>query len=102
MMFNTIIKVMENLLRSNVTNLIIKKVLSLVTYGTSVNTGHNNSVWKIFQYYRLEKFREHVAPLLIIWCCTHKSSMAWNSCLAAANNEIPVIKNDVLIISSLY
>ena len=43
------IKSMENLLRSNVTNVIMKEVSSLVTCGTSVNTGHNNGLWKIFK-----------------------------------------------------
>ena len=47
--FNTMITSMENLLGSNVTNLIMKEVSSLVTDGTYVNTGHNNGLWKIFQ-----------------------------------------------------
>ena len=54
--FNTIIKSMENLLGSNVTSLIMKEVSSLVTDGTSVNTGHINGLWEIFQDYRLENF----------------------------------------------
>ena len=54
MIFNTMIKSMENLIGSNVTNLIMKEVSSLVTYGTSVNTGHNNGLWKIFQDIRLD------------------------------------------------
>ena len=62
---------MDNLLGSNVTNLIMKEVSSLMTGGTSVNTGHNNGLWKIFQAYRLEKFNEPVAPLLIIWLYAH-------------------------------
>ena len=79
---------MENLLGSNVTNLIMKEVSSLVADGTFVNTGHTNGLWKIFQDYRLEKFSEPVSPLLTIWCCAHKSSLAWK----AASNEIPEIK----------
>ena len=69
---------MENLLGSNVTNLIMKEVSSLVTDGTSVNTGNNNGLWNIFQHYRLEKFSEPVAPLLTIWCCAHKLRLAWS------------------------
>ena len=38
--FNTIIKSMENLLESNVINLIMKEVSSFVTGGIYVNTGH--------------------------------------------------------------
>ena len=53
--FNTLIKSMENILGSNVTNLIMKEVSSLVTDGTSVNTGHSNGLWKIFQEYILKK-----------------------------------------------
>ena len=49
--FNTMIKSMEYLLGSNVTNLIMKDDSSLVTDGTSVDTGHNNGLWKIFQAY---------------------------------------------------
>ena len=49
--FNTIIKSLENLLKSNVINLIMKEVSSLVTGSTSVNTGHNYGLWKIFQDY---------------------------------------------------
>ena len=66
---------MENLLGSNVTDLIMKEVSSLVTNGTSVNTGHNNDLWNIFQEYILEKFSELIAPLLAIWCCANKSGM---------------------------
>ena len=76
---------MENLLGSNVTNLIMKEVSSLVTGGTSVNTRYNNGLWKIFQYYRLEKFSEPVDPLLTIYCCAYKSSLAWK----VASNKIP-------------
>ena len=69
--FNTMIKSMENLLESNVIHLIMKDDSSLVTDGTSVNTGHNNCLWKIFREYRLEKFSETVALILTIWCCVH-------------------------------
>ena len=91
--FNTMIKQMENLLGNNVTHLGMKEFSSLVTDGTSVNTEHNNGLWKIFQDCRLEKFSEPVAPLLTIWCCAHKSidlSLAWK----ASSNEIPEIRND--------
>ena len=71
------IKSMENLLGSNVTNLIMKEVSSLVKYGTYVNTGHNNDLCNTFQDYRLEKFSELVAPLLAIWCCANKPSLSW-------------------------
>ena len=67
----------------------MKEVSSLVKYGTSVNTGNNNGVWKIFQDYRLEKLSEPVAHLHKIWYCAHKSSLA----LKAVGNEIPEIKN---------
>ena len=70
---------------------------SLVTDGTSVNTGHNNSLWKIFQDYRLEKFSETVSLLLTIWCCAHKSSLAWK----AASKEIPEIKNMLITLSGI-
>ena len=70
---------------------------SLVTYGTSVNTGHNNGLWKIFKAYRLKKFSESVAPLLTIWCCAHKSSPEWK----AESNEIPDIKNMLMTLSGI-
>ena len=57
----------------------MKEVSSLVTCGTSVNTGHNNGLWKIFQDYRFEKFSETVALLLTILCCALKSSLAWKA-----------------------
>ena len=47
---------MSNLLGSNVANLIMKEVSSLVTDDTFVNTDHNNGLWGIFQDFRLEKF----------------------------------------------
>ena len=81
------IKSMENLLRSNVINLIMKEVSLLVTYGTSVNTGHNHGSWKIFQYYRLENFSEPVSPILTIW--------------KAASNKIPEIKNMLMTLSGI-
>ena len=67
-----------------------------MTYGTSVNTGHNG-LRKIFQYHRLEKFSEPVALLLIIWCCAYKSSLAWK----AASNKIPEIKNMLMKLSGI-
>ena len=88
---------MENLLGSNVTNLIMKEVSPLVTDGTSVNTRHNNGLWKIFQDYRLEKFSEPVAPLLKIWCCAHKSSLTWK----AVSNYIPEITNMLMTLSGI-
>ena len=88
---------MENILVSNVTNLIMKEVSSLLTDGTSVNTGHNNDLWNIFQEYRLEKFSELVASLLIIWYCANKPSMEWK----AASNEIPEIKNILMPLSGI-
>ena len=50
----------------------MKEVSSLVIDGTSVNTGNNNGVLKIFQDYSLEKVSEPVAPLFTILCCAHK------------------------------
>ena len=88
---------MENLIGRNVTNLIMKKVSSLMTDGTYVNTGHNNGLWNIFQYYRLEKFSQPLAPLLTIWCCAHKLSLAWKE----ASNEIPEIENMLMTISDI-
>ena len=82
------------MLGSNISNLIMKEVSSLVTDGTSVNIGHNNGLWKIFQNYILEKFSEPVAPLLIICCSAHKSSLA-------ASNEIPEIKNILITLSGI-
>ena len=70
---------------------------SLVTDGTSVNTEHNNGLWKIFQDYILEKFSETVALLLTIWCCAQKSSLAWK----AASKEIPEIKNMLITLSGI-
>ena len=88
---------MDNLLERNVINLIMKEVLSLVTCGTSVHTGHHNGLRKIFQEYKFEKFSELVAPLLAIWCCANKPSLAWK----AASNEIPEIKNMLMTLSGI-
>ena len=54
-------------------------------------------MFKKFQDYRLEKFSEPVVPLLTIWCCAHTSSLAWK----AASNEIPAIKNMLMILSGI-
>ena len=89
--FNIIIKSMEYLLGSNVTNLIMKDYSSLVTDDTSVKTG------QIFQAYRLEKFSKPVTPLITIWCCAHNSSLAWK----AASNEIPEIKNMLMTLCGI-
>ena len=69
----------------------------MMTYGTYVNDGHNNGLWKIFQDYRLEKFSKPVSLLLTIWYCAHKSSLVWK----AASNKIPVIKNMLMTLSSI-
>ena len=45
----TMIKSMENLLGSNVTNLIMKEVLSVVTDSTSLNIGQHYGLWKTFK-----------------------------------------------------
>ena len=85
---NTMITYIDNLLGSNVTNVIMKEVSSLLADGTSVNTRYNNGLWNIFQEYRLDKFSEPVDLLIAIWCCANKPSLAWK----AASNEIPEIK----------
>ena len=99
--FNTMIKSMEYHLGSNVKNLMMKDDSSLVTDGTSVNTGHNNDLWKIIQACRLKKFSEPVALdpslLLTIRCCAHESRLAWK----AASNEIPEIKNMLMTLSGI-
>ena len=87
---------MENILGSNVTNLIMKEVSSLLTDGTSLNTGHNNDLWNIFQEYIFKKFSYPVA-LLTIWYCANKPSLSWK----AANNEIPEIKNILMPLSGI-
>ena len=95
--FNTIIKSIENLLESNVINLIMKEGSSLVTGGTYVNTGHTYGLWKIFQDYRLEKFIEPVAPPTynMILCSQFKSGMK------ASSNKISEIKKMLMTLSGI-
>ena len=60
--FKTIINSMENLLESNVINLIMKEVSSLVTCGTSVNTGHNYGLLTFtFNPGRMHRRGNHIA-----------------------------------------
>ena len=63
-----------------------------------VYIGHNNSLWKIFQDYKLEKFSELVAPLLTIWCCAHQSSLAWK----AARNKYQKLTNMLMTLSGIF
>ena len=75
----------------------MKEVSSLVTNGTSVNTGHNTVIWNIFQDYRFEKSSETVASLITIWYFAHKSNLAW----IVECNEITEIKNMLMTLSGI-
>ena len=60
---------------------IFTQMSSLVTDGTSANTGEKGGLWTIMECMRKENSNSEAqrAPLLKIWCCVHRSNLAWHS-----------------------
>ena len=59
---------------------IFKSISSIVTDGTSLNSGERNGLWKLIDD-AIEKgvtHDDHI-PLLKIWCAVHRSQLAWKS-----------------------
>lgn len=76
-------------------NLILSKISSLCTDGTNVNTGENNSLWKLID--EEAKTAGSKIPLLKIWCAAHRAELAWKSAAAA----IPEATRILTVLSSI-
>lgn len=55
--------------------ILLKKVSSLCTDGTNVNTGEQNSLWALLDA-EMQLVQSEI-PLIKIWCATHRSELAW-------------------------
>lgn len=76
-------------------SLILKKISSLCTDGTNVNTGAKNSLWALIDD-ELKKVNSQI-PLLKIWCAAHRSELAWKNTAAA----VPEIGKMLSILSNM-
>lgn len=57
--------------------LILRKVSSVCTDGTNVNTGEKNSLWVLLD--KEIKEAGSKIPLIKIWCAAHRSELAWKN-----------------------
>lgn len=75
--------------------LILKKVSSLCTDGTNVNTGDAKSLWALMD--KEVKAAGSVIPLVKIWCAAHRAELAWKN----TANIVPETTNILSILSSV-
>lgn len=75
--------------------LILKKVSSLCTDGTNLNTGGINSLWALMD--KEIKSAGSIIPLLKIWCAAHCAELAWKS----TTRTVPEITNTLSILSNI-
>jgi len=57
-------------------------VSSIVTDGASINIGHKNGLWSLFEaerYSQQTAMSRPVLPLAKVWCAVHRSQLAWLS-----------------------
>jgi hypothetical protein len=92
--WNSVVELCSKTLGKNNYGSIFRLMSSIVTDGASVNTGEKGGLWRIIEDRRTElpvttdqpAERQAVdgpdiqpAPLLKIWCCVHRSNLAWQS-----------------------
>lgn len=75
--------------------LILKKVSSICTDGTNVNTGETNSLWTLID--KEIQSAGSTIPLLKIWCAAHRAELAWKS----TARTVPEIYSTLSILSSV-
>lgn len=76
-------------------NLILKKVSSICTDGTNVNTDEKNSLWVLID--KETKDAGSVIPLLKIWCGAHRAELAWKS----TARTVPEVTSTLSILSNI-
>lgn len=76
-------------------NPILRKISSVCTDGTNVNTGEKKSLWVLLD----EKMRAAGSkiPLTKIWCAAHRSELAWKS----ASGSVPEVSKVLSLLSSM-
>lgn len=80
---------------------------SIVTDGTSANTGEKGGLWTLFEeaFKKLtEQERENgvtLPPLLKIWCASHRAELAWKE-VCKSVPEVQKILKEVSAISSFF
>lgn len=80
-------------------NLIFRKISSVCTDGTNVNTGETNSLWKLLD--AEIKSSGSKIPLIKIWCAAHRAELAWKS-VAASISEVNRILSVLSNISTYF
>ena len=78
------------MLSNDCAKIVLSKVSSIVTDGTSLNTGEKGGLWTLFETRRKEFCGKGVTlpPLLKVWCSAHRASLVWK----ATADSVPEMK----------
>lgn len=78
---------------------IMKKITSICTDGTNVNSGDKRGLWTLFE----EELRRigSVTPFTKIWCSSHRMELVWND-VCRAHSIIKTVLNTLSSISSYF
>lgn len=76
-------------------DIIFRKVSSVVTDGTAMNTGEKNGLWTLIEA-KTKKVGSKI-PLIKIWCAAHRSELAWKS----VSNTVPEVSKVFSILSKI-
>lgn len=90
-LLKTALKAMENQFGLDfVENVILRKVSSICTDGTNVNSGDEGGIWKLFEDKLLDIGT--AIPLLKIWCAAHRADLAFNALADAVPQSDEIFK----------
>lgn len=74
----------------------LKNISSIVTDGTSVNTGERGRLSTLFKQ-KYGSLKENNIPLITIWCAAHRSNLAWKD----TSNSVSEVQHLFLTSTSL-
>lgn len=68
----------------------LKKVSSICTDGTNVNTGERNSLWALLDV-EMEAVNSDI-PLIKVWCAAHRAELVWKD----TEDKVGQVKKSVI------
>lgn len=94
-LFNAVLSAIKVNLDTDGLEIVLKKVSSICTDGTNVNTGERNGLWTLFEK-KVEDVGSEI-PITKIWCAVHRSELAWKH----VSSKVPIISKLFSILSSI-
>lgn len=99
-LLQTVMSAMNNLFSDEfVTNVLIKKISSICTDGTNVNSGEKGGLWTYFEEEML-KAKSYI-PLIKIWCVAHRANLSFKD-LANKNSNFSKLLDVMSSIASYF